>query len=148
MMDQIFRRKKLNLWLFPYEIISTGFDCGLIEFVKDGLSLDMIGRVMKERYSKNCDLYDYFRINYGKPNSDPYRKAQNNFADSLAAYSLASYILQIKDRHNANLIVTKEGHMVHIDFGFFLTDAPGKGLKFESAPFKLTEGYMRVLGGP
>jgi hypothetical protein len=75
MMDQIFKRKKLNLWLFPYEILSTGFDCGLIEFVKDGLSLDQIGRVMKERYNKNCDLYDYFRINYGKPDSEAYRKA-------------------------------------------------------------------------
>ena len=36
---------------------------------------------------------------------------------------------------------------MHIDFGFFLTDAPGKGLKFETAPFKLTSDFVRVLGG-
>jgi len=30
------------------------------------------------------------------------------------------------------------GHIVHIDFGFFLSNAPGRGLKFEKAPFKLT----------
>ena len=72
----------------------------------------------------------------------------NNFADSLAAYSLVCYILQIKDRHNANMIVDKEGHLVHIDFGFMLTDAPGKGLRFETAPFKLTTEFVRILGGP
>lgn len=37
--------------------------------------------------------------------------------------------------------------MVHIDFGFLLTDAPGRGLKFETAPFKLKTDYVRVLGG-
>eukprot|EP00352_Strombidinopsis_acuminata_P003447 CAMPEP_0176403428 /NCGR_PEP_ID=MMETSP0126-20121128/50089_1 /TAXON_ID=141414 ORGANISM="Strombidinopsis acuminatum, Strain SPMC142" /NCGR_SAMPLE_ID=MMETSP0126 /ASSEMBLY_ACC=CAM_ASM_000229 /LENGTH=35 /DNA_ID= /DNA_START= /DNA_END= /DNA_ORIENTATION= len=30
------------------------------------------------------------------------------------------------------------GHIVHIDFGFILSNAPGRGLKFEKAPFKLT----------
>lgn len=31
-----------------------------------------------------------------------------------------------------------EGHLIHIDYGFILSNAPGKGLKFESAPFKMT----------
>ena len=65
----------------------------------------------------------------------------------MAAYSLVSYILQIKDRHNANLILNKDGHLVHIDFGFFLTDAPGKGIKFEAVEFKLKADYVAILGG-
>lgn len=77
-----------------------------------------------------------------------YERAVHNFADSLAAYSLVCYILQIKDRHNANMIIDKEGHLIHIDFGFMLTDAPGKGLRFETAPFKLTAEFVRILGGP
>jgi len=36
---------------------------------------------------------------------------------------------------------------MHIDFGFFLSNAPGKGLKFENAPFKLTAEQVEVLGG-
>ena len=110
-----------------------------------------INNEMNERFSEEkgseCDLYDYFRINYGPPTSLAFKKARDNFADSLAAYSLTSYILQIKDRHNANLILTKDGHMVHIDFGFFLTDAPGKGLKFEASTFKLKADYVAILGG-
>ena len=36
---------------------------------------------------------------------------------------------------------------MHIDFGFFLSNAPGKGIKFEMAPFKLTAEQVEVLGG-
>ena len=36
---------------------------------------------------------------------------------------------------------------MHIDFGFFLSNAPGKGVKFEKAPFKLTAEMVDVLGG-
>jgi phosphatidylinositol 4-kinase B len=43
-MDQIFKLKKLNLWLKPYEILATGARCGLIEVVSDALSIDGIKR--------------------------------------------------------------------------------------------------------
>ena len=36
---------------------------------------------------------------------------------------------------------------MHIDFGFFLSNAPGKGMKFEKVPFKLTAEVVEVLGG-
>ena len=57
------------------------------------------------------------------------------------------YILQIKDRHNANILVDRDGHVVHIDFGFLFTNSPGGGIKFEAAPFKLTNEFVRVMGG-
>jgi phosphatidylinositol kinase/protein kinase (PI-3 family) len=60
---------------------------------------------------------------------------------------LVCYLLQIKDRHNGNIMIDKDGHIIHIDFGFLLTNAPGKGLKFERAPFKLTNDFVDVLGG-
>ncbi len=36
---------------------------------------------------------------------------------------------------------------MHIDFGFLLSNAPGKGIKFEQAPFKLTGEMVEVMGG-
>jgi len=37
---------------------------------------------------------------------------------------------------------------MHIDFGFFISNAPGKGLEFEkNIPFKFNNEYLEVLGG-
>ena len=50
---------------------------------------------------------------------------------------------QVKDRHNGNLLIDEEGHIIHIDFGFMLSNSPG-GVNFESAPFKLTRELLEV----
>lgn len=68
------------------------------------------------------------------------------FVRSLASYSVICYILQIKDRHNGNILLDNEGHVNHIDFGFLLSNAPG-GFGFETAPFKLTQEYIDIMGG-
>lgn len=51
--------------------------------------------------------------------------------------------VQVKDRHNGNLLLDEEGHIIHIDFGFMLSNSPG-GVNFESAPFKLTRELLEV----
>jgi phosphatidylinositol 4-kinase len=67
---------------------------------------------------------------------------------SLAAYSLLSYLFLFKDRHNGNLLLDTEGHVIHIDFGFVFGIAPGGSFSLESAtPFKLTEEMIEVVGG-
>lgn len=38
------------------------------------------------------------------------------------------------------------GHLIHIDFGFMLSNSPGY-MGFESAPFKLPLEYIEILGG-
>lgn len=93
LMDQIFKKASLDLWLHPYEIIATGHDCGVIEFIKDGQQLSDIHKVMRTRYNQDASLSDYFRKNFGYPSMNSFKKAQENFANSLAAYSLVCYIL-------------------------------------------------------
>ena len=72
--------------------------------------------------------------------------AQKNFCESLAAYSIICYLLEIRDRHNGNILIDMYGNLIHIDFGFILGIGPG-GTNFEQAPFKLTEEYVEILDG-
>lgn len=116
----------------------------MIEFLTDTLSIDFIKRKIKQ--FGGSTLLDYYLLNYGRK-GDKVVQARKNFCYSMAAYSLICYILQIKDRHNANILIDKDGYVVHIDFGFLLTHAPGKTFKVERAPFKLTQEFMQVMGG-
>jgi hypothetical protein len=33
--------------------------------------------------------------------------------------------VQVKDRNDGNILLTRNGHVLHIDFGYMLTNSPG-----------------------
>lgn len=143
--DLIFKKRKLKLKLTTYEILSTGQNCGIVEFISDAFSIDYIKKKMQETMGQEMYLDDFYRMKFGAEKSKSYIQAINNLADSLAAYSLVCYILQIKDRHNANILINqKDGSLIHIDFGFILAS---RLVNFETAPFKITGDIIRLLGG-
>ena len=49
-------------------------------------------------------------------------------------------------RHNGNILLGDEGHVIHIDFGYMLSATP-KNLGFESSPFKITQEFVDIMGG-
>ncbi|KAM1189697.1 hypothetical protein ACFX2J_025344 [Malus domestica] len=135
----IFQEAGLPLWLRPYEVLVTSSYTALIETIPDTASIHSI----KSRYPNITSLRDFFAAKY-QENSPSFKLAQRNFVESMAGYSLVCYLLQIKDRHNGNLLMDEEGHIIHIDFGFMLSNSPG-GVNFESAPFKLTRELLEVM---
>ena len=143
---EIFKQSGLNIYTYPYQTISTISPKykdlgGYIEVVKDTDSRDQIGKT----YDTN--LYDYYLCSFGQENSNEFREARKNLIESTAAYAIISYILQIKDRHNGNILVDKKGHLIHIDFGFIFDISPAGNMKFEKAEFKLTKEMIQIMGG-
>lgn len=80
-------------------------------------------------------LMEYFQQKYGTVTSEGFQKvfffsilhktnkffkARNNFIKSMAAYSVFSYVLQIKDRHNGNILIDEDGHVVHIGMIYYI----------------------------
>ena len=139
--SQIFKEKKLKLWLYAYDIIATGDDCGILECVPDAISIDALKKAERKT------LLEHFIQQYDGEDSRQFKKARKEFMRSLAGYSLLCYFLQIKDRHNGNILLDRQGHLVHIDFGFMLSNSPGGNMNFEKAPFKLTQEFENLLGG-
>ncbi|XP_028089722.1 phosphatidylinositol 4-kinase beta 1-like isoform X2 [Camellia sinensis] len=135
----IFQEAGLPLWLRPNEVLVTSSYTALIETITDTASLHSI----KSRFPNITSLRDFFVAKYLE-NSPSFKLAQRNFVESMAGYSLVCYLLQVKDRHNGNLLLDEEGHIIHIDFGFMLSNSPG-GVNFESAPFKLTRELLEVM---
>ncbi|KAF2832232.1 hypothetical protein CC86DRAFT_313123 [Ophiobolus disseminans] len=136
----IFNTVGLDVWVFPYRVTATAPGCGVIDVLPNSISRDMLGREAVNR------LDEYFVSRYGNQDSIAYQAARSNFVKSMAAYSVISYLLQFKDRHNGNIMIDDAGHIIHIDFGFCFDIAPG-GIKFERAPFKLTAEMIGVMGG-
>ncbi|KAI8624667.1 phosphatidylinositol 3 [Xylariaceae sp. FL1651] len=136
----IFHNVGLDVYVFPYRVTATAPGCGVIDVLPNSISRDMLGREAVN------GLYDYFISKYGNEDSLRFQHARNNFVKSMAAYSIISFLLQFKDRHNGNIMIDDAGHILHIDFGFCFDIAPG-GVKFERAPFKLTNEMLLVMGG-
>ncbi|KAI0135195.1 hypothetical protein F4814DRAFT_400132 [Daldinia grandis] len=136
----IFHSVGLDVYVFPYRVTATAPGCGVIDVLPNSISRDMLGREAVN------GLYDYFISKYGNEDSLRFQQARNNFVKSMAAYSIISFLLQFKDRHNGNIMIDDAGHILHIDFGFCFDIAPG-GVRFERAPFKLTGEMLAVMGG-
>uniref|UniRef100_A0A672GIX6 Phosphatidylinositol 4-kinase beta n=1 Tax=Salarias fasciatus TaxID=181472 RepID=A0A672GIX6_SALFA len=140
-LKSIWEQERVPLWIKPYKILVLSADSGMIEPVVNAVSLHQVKK------QSQLFLLDYFLQEHGAPTTEEFLTAQRNFVQSCAGYSLICYLLQVKDRHNGNILLDAEGHIIHIDFGFILSSSP-RNLGFETSAFKLTTEFVDVMGGP
>jgi len=150
--QRVFQKQQLKLWLHPFLIVATSHSGGCLETVTNAISISEL----KQTYGDNWhSLRAYFESAFpDEPMGErlTLKEAIENFIWSKAAYSVVCYVLAIRDRHNGNILIDDQGHILHVDFGFMLCGSPGgktmqKMGGFEhSAGFKLTKEFVDVLG--
>ncbi|XP_073493435.1 phosphatidylinositol 4-kinase beta isoform X2 [Phyllobates terribilis] len=136
----IWETERVPLWIRPYKILVISADSGMIEPVVNAVSIHQVKK------QSQLSLLDYFLQEHGSCTTEAFLTAQRNFVQSCAGYCLVCYLLQVKDRHNGNILLDAEGHIIHIDFGFILSSSP-RNLGFETSAFKLTAEFVDVMGG-
>ncbi|XP_043936408.1 phosphatidylinositol 4-kinase beta-like isoform X2 [Protopterus annectens] len=139
-LQAIWEQERVPLWIKSYKIIVISSDSGMIEPIVNAVSIHQVKK------QSSLSLLDYFLQEHGSYTTEAFLTAQRNFVQSCAGYCLVCYLLQVKDRHNGNILLDSEGHIIHIDFGFILSSSP-RNLGFETSAFKLTAEFVDVMGG-
>lgn len=154
-MDEAWLEAKMDFRLTPYNVIATGFSedgrgTGMIQVVLNSLTTAGIQRTYGGGASgafQEDTIWQFLKEH--NPSKEKLDAATQNFLLSCVGYCVATYILGIGDRHNGNIMVTKDGHLFHIDFGHFLGNFKSKmGINRERAAFVCTpEMIYAACGG-
>lgn len=146
-MDSIWQEKSLDLHLIPYGCISTGNNIGMIEIVRNAVTIATAQRNLGGTAGafKNDALFEWLKSKC--PLQEIHYKTVERFVKSCAGYCVATYVLGIGDRHNDNIMITDQGNLFHIDFGHILGNWKHfLGMNRERVPFVLTPDFVFVMG--
>lgn len=144
-MEHLWRTNYQDMHMRCYGVLPTGFNQGFIEAVPNSITEaelqarrgTLAGVLEKKLFT------DYFQQSN---NEKTYEKVIENFRLSSAGYAVSTCVLGIADRHPGNIMVQKDGHYFHIDFGHFLGNFKVKmGYKRENAPFHFSPACAYML---
>ncbi|EGC32235.1 phosphatidylinositol 3-kinase [Dictyostelium purpureum] len=139
LMDRLLKKENLDLKLTPYKVLATAEEDGIVEMVNPSEAMASV----LSKY--DGEILKFFKTH--NPDSEsPYGVApdvMDNFVKSCAGYCVITYILGIGDRHLDNLLLTPNGKLFHIDFGYIL----GKDPKILPPPMKLCKEMVVGMGG-
>lgn len=132
------KQENLDLKLTPYKVIATGIKEGFLQFI-DALPISNI------LSSEHRTIKEYLRKN-NPSDTDKHgiaAEAMDNYVRSSAGYMIITYILGVGDRHYDNILITKCGKILHIDFGYIL----GRDPKPFQPIIKWTKDMADGMGG-
>ena len=139
LMDTLLKKENLDLKLTPYKVLATSGREGIVQCI----NAQSIDHVIKQY---DGDIHRYLRAHH-PDKAGPFGIAPeviDTFVKSVAGYSVITYILGVGDRHLDNLMLTPDGNMFHIDFGFIL----GNENKPFPPPMKICKEMVNGMGGP
>uniref|UniRef100_A0A8R1DT10 phosphatidylinositol 3-kinase n=1 Tax=Caenorhabditis japonica TaxID=281687 RepID=A0A8R1DT10_CAEJA len=146
-MDRIWKTNGLDLRIITFRVMPVGYRRGMGELV---LNCATLLEIQKEDGLRGVLNDEVLRKWLVKHNSDEfeYNKALENFIRSCAGWCIVTYVLGIGDRHNDNILFTKNGHVFHIDFGKYMGDwQMAAGFRRDRVPFVFTSEMFYVING-
>lgn len=132
LMDIILKHDNINIPIIIYKVIPTSCNSGLIDLVPNSETLFEIF----EKGSINNFLHKYNKHKSIDEVSQTYTK-------SLAFWTVVTHLLGIGDRHMDNIMITHDGILFHIDYGFVL----GYESKPLSSNIRVGEKLLEPMGG-
>ncbi|DAZ95754.1 TPA: hypothetical protein N0F65_006402 [Lagenidium giganteum] len=124
---------RLDIPLVTYRVLPTSSFDGFIEIVENAHTL----------YSIIRDHGNILNFLHHYNGHRTLSEISTSFRESLAAYTVITFLLGVGDRHADNVMLTKDGILFHIDYGFIL----GKDPKPLQPPMRLDHYMIEALGG-
>jgi phosphatidylinositol 3-kinase len=137
LMDRILQQENLDLKLTPYRVLATSSKHGFVQFVESYSIAEIL--------NKEGSIQNFFR-KHNPCENGPYgiqADVMDNYVKSCAGYCVITYLLGVGDRHLDNLMVSQNGKLFHIDFGYIL----GRDPKPLPPPMKLSKEMIEAFGG-
>jgi hypothetical protein len=106
---QLLEENGISVPFISYEVVPTSPTSGFIEIVQQSKTLHEI--------FQEGTINNYLQIH------NPEKKIGvilENYMKSLAFWTIFTYILGVGDRHLENIMLTSDGVLFHIDYGFIL----------------------------
>lgn len=132
--DHLLKREGTDLELITYCTLATDTAEGLVELVPGSLTLYEIQK-------QHGSILNY--LTQTNPHGQMNAQVLDRYLKSLAGYCVITYLLGVGDRHLENLMLTAEGNLFHIDFGYILGRKPFAG----AAQTRITHEMIETLGG-
>lgn len=120
--------------IYRYNIIPYNSNMGFIE-IKDQC------KTLYELQLEGKTILNYILSNNKHETVETIR---SRFIKSTAAYSVMTYLFGIGDRHLDNIMITKDGRLFHIDYGYIFGRDP---TPYNIPQIKLTAQIIEALGG-
>lgn len=134
LMDDLLKQNGLDLCLTPYRVLATSPMTGFVEVVPAVETFQTV--------QQTVGVAKYIQTH--NPTPAQYSLAMDRFVKSCAGYCVITFLLGIGDRHLENLLITRDGRLLHIDFGFIF----GRDPKPFPPPMKINKEMVVAIGGP
>lgn len=128
------REENVDLNMVNYNILPTSKTSGAIEIIDESDTLYFIQEKMR------TSILNYILEYNGNMKV---KDLKERFIRTLAGYSVITYLLGVGDRHLDNIMVTHDGRLFHIDFGYIL----GKDPVFSNPGIRITPDMVEAIGG-